>query len=279
MKRATLTTVLFLFLTLFTEAQVSYNMVGPVQYPTTFQNSPGQLGKKGKTLYLPLNQGGGDDTIYISKRKKVGKAFSVFVKVEGLTNDAYQPSINKKGNILVYVSRTSGGWAGNDLYIATRKGNKGPFTEVRKLDEVNDPNMGDVYPFLSADGLELFFFRDDKCYYSSREKTADKFNAAMPYDPVNNLLDTSNRTNVVSLWMSNNGKTLMVLDGKQVYRADRKKTKEKFDNFELYIAAETFEGFDFISGISFTDNLEEFYVLNHPDQGTRQLLWFRKSKY
>ena len=44
-----------------------------------------------------------------------------------------------------------------DLALATRTAPGAPFTFVRKLDEVNDPDYADAWPTVSADGLELFF--------------------------------------------------------------------------------------------------------------------------
>lgn len=279
MIKRTITLVLVIIAALPLAAQVSYNMVGPVQYPDSLENEPAQLNQDGKLLFIPLQEGKKGTYLYQSRRKKLGKVFEEFVKLEGLPNGVIHPTVDAKGTTVVFVNNENGGWDKNDLFIATRKNSKAAFTGIRKLDEVNSADGADAYPFLTADGLELFFFRDSGCFYTNREKTSDTFSTPVPFVAVNNLLDSLGNNGRPSIWVSKKGKTLMVFDGKQVYRADRKNSKEAFTNFTLYVAAETFDGFDFISAITFTEDLSEFYIFNSPEDGRNQLLWFRKSKY
>ena len=84
--------------------------------------------------------------------------FAGVVQVEGLSaDDRYGPALSLDGQWL-YFSRVPAGGT-EDLYRARRGASGGVFTDLEPLSNLNGPSL-EGSPFLSSDGLSLFFFSD-----------------------------------------------------------------------------------------------------------------------
>jgi hypothetical protein len=49
------------------------------------------------------------------------------------------------------------------------------YTDIRALDEINIPNVADAYPFISADGLRLYYTRASSLWYAERNTRSEIF--------------------------------------------------------------------------------------------------------
>lgn len=140
----------------------------------------------------------------------------------------------------------------------------------RLLDNLNNQGAAEAYPYLSEDGLRLYFTRQSEeglnLYMASRKSIYDAFSNRQPLSP--NLPDGA-----FSGWLSNDERELYYSDGQHLRYAYRNGLGEDFSAS----ATITLLGMDldFISGPSLTPDKQELYIYHNDTE--KQILRFRKT--
>ena len=140
----------------------------------------------------------------------------------------------------------------------------------RLLDNLNNEGAAEAYPYLSADGLRLYFSRQTEeglnLYMASRQTIYDAFSNRQP-------LSADLPGGSFSGWLSNDERELYFSDGYALFYAFRNSLGEAFSA----PADLTLQGteLDFISGPSLTPDKQELYIYHHDTK--KQILRFRKT--
>ena len=164
----------------------------------------GQLSKDGLKMYFTSQNFKGEKALYVMKREKPGESFGKPIKLKGTINNAeydiIMPTISADEKVMVFVNSVDGTQKGNDLYISSRDdeqasndlyissrtGEDGAFSDIRPLDEINDPSLSDSYPWLSNDGLRIYFTKQKGSeiafYYAERKGLNDRFSKPKKLD-------------------------------------------------------------------------------------------------
>lgn len=140
----------------------------------------------------------------------------------------------------------------------------------RLLDNLNNQGAAEAYPYLSADGLRLYFSRQTdeglNLYTASRTSIYDAFSNRQSLSP--NLPDGA-----FSGWLSNDERELYYTDGHMLHYAFRNSLAENFSApADLTLLGMEL---DFISGPSLTPDKQELYIYHHDTE--KQILRFRKT--
>lgn len=117
-------------------------------------------------------------------------AFRDVVQVEGLSaNDRYGPALSPDGQWLYFSMVPAEGM--EDLYRARRGASGALFTALEPVPNLNSPSL-EGSPFLSGDGLSLFFFSDRSggtgnrdIWHATRASTSEEFASPAPLAAVN----------------------------------------------------------------------------------------------
>jgi len=111
--------------------------------------------------------------------------------------DDANASISADGLNLYFETKRSGGYGGNDIWMATRTTRESPWGPPTNLGQKINTSVGDVSPWISADGLELFFtsFRPEgyghgDIYVVKRATTNDPWGEPINLGPVVNSEST-----------------------------------------------------------------------------------------
>lgn len=171
------------------------------------------------------------------------------------TEPESEPAVSDKKDCFYYtdVARTDVSWE-----------------SPRLLDNLNNQGAAEAYPYLSSDGLRLYFSRQTEdglnLYMASRQTIYDAFSNRQPLSP--DLPDGA-----FSGWLSNDERELCYSDGYRLYYSFRNALSENFSSQ----ADLTLSGIelDFISGPSFTPDKQELYIYHHGSK--KQILRFRKT--
>jgi hypothetical protein len=71
---------------------------------------------------------------------------------------------------MVSVGSIENSWKNNDLFVFERDFDKMPFWNIRTIGEVNEYDEAEVYPWLSGDGLRLYYCFDYKIYLAKKKE-------------------------------------------------------------------------------------------------------------
>lgn len=256
-----------------TDRSFEYQFSNQVEVGADMMPLIGQLSKDGRTMYLTGQNHQGKKHLYKMTRSSAGANFSLPKKLDGAINDGkydiIMPSVSKDEQTMVFVHSANGMQNGNDLYIATKDA-AGEFTNIQPLDNANDPNVSDSYPWLSADGNRLYFTKQHGSkitfYFSERNSSDETFGAAVELG-----VDFPKTNNNMSCHLSSDEKELYVLSGEAIFYASRKTTKDKF-TLPVEIANTSNSGY--LSGITLTDDASEMFVYNSVGFRNTQVLRF-----
>ncbi len=248
----------------------------------------GQLSKDGLKLYFTSQNFRGEKQLYVMKRGKPGESFGNPARLNGSVNDAeydiIMPAISGDEKIMVFVNSTDGTQKGNDLYISTREdeqanndlhtaqgeGGGAAFGNIRPLDEINDPEMSDSYPWLSNDGLRIYFTRQKGSeitfYFSKRESPDEKFSKPRKVD-----FTLPKISNNMSCFLSADELEIFALSGDKIYHAARENV---FGKFSAPIEIGQSSGNGYMSGITMTQDNSELFVFNSVGFRNTQILRF-----
>lgn len=262
----------FYSVTAFSQSQFLTNglfsYVDTLKIPNTYEIGPGQLTKSGDHFILGLLDGELEDYVNLmsdiyaidlnptANDKKI-QPFNLPNAPDSVRY--FQCSASNKEEVVVYVSNLFAGWNDNDLAIAVKQAD-GSYRKTRMLTELNDPLESDAYPWLSPDGLHIYYNRNFKILYAERNSIQDSFSA-----PVEIKFDGQVNLEIVSSWLSEDEKNMFIIANNRIYYASRKSTSEPFSFPALF--TDEFKSFYFISGLSFA-----------PDRKTMVLYYSTEDK-
>ncbi len=129
------------------------NIGMPVNTP--YHNSNLGLSADGNTLFIYMDEGGGD--IYYSER--VNGVWGEPLPMPGIINSSFEEksvSISSDEKTLYFSSNRPGGFGGLDLYRAT-KDSKGEWSNVKNLGPKINTDLDDDAPFIDYDLVTLYF--------------------------------------------------------------------------------------------------------------------------
>ncbi|HXH18879.1 MAG TPA: hypothetical protein VNJ07_07315 [Chitinophagales bacterium] len=248
----------------------------------------GQLSKDGLKMYFTSQNFKGEKQLYVMKREKPGDAFGKPIRLKGTVNseeyDIIMPTVSgdektmifvnsvdgtQKGNDL-YITAKEDEQANNDLYISTRAGEDGAFVNVRPLDEINDPDISDSYPWLSDDGLRVYFTKQKGSeitfYFAERKNQNEKFSKPKKLD-----FTLPKISNNMSCFLSQNELEIFALSGDKIYHATR---ENLFSKFSTPIEIGQSDNNGYMSGITMTNDRAELFVFNSIGFRNTQILRF-----
>ena len=257
--------------------QFQFNYTGEVFPGEGIMPLVGQLSKDGGSLYITSQSAQGKKQLYKMNRRSVGADFAQAIKLEGELNsgkyDIITPSVSADENTMVFVHSVNGMQKGNDLYVATLT-EEGTYGNVTPLTAANDPNLSDSYPWLSADGLRVYFTKqfgsDIKFYITERSSTSEPFGEAKELG-----LTLPKVSNNMSCQLSNDESELYALSGNNIYYSKLDKASGKF-SVPVEIANSASGGY--MSGITMTSDAKEMYVFNSIGFRNTQILRFVNSE-
>ncbi|MFI5171634.1 MAG: hypothetical protein ACHQFW_04545 [Chitinophagales bacterium] len=265
-------------------AQSNYTTTGifsflqPLPVPSEYEAGPGQLTKDGAHFILGLTSGDFENqeemnsNIYSYNLKATGSTPSITSYNLPNAEDSvryFQCSASNGERAIVFVVNAYGGWSDNQLGTA-EKISEGKFGNVRPLTEANDDELSDAYPWLSGDGLKLYFSRNFILYYAERNSLSDKFSTPVP---VKYLGDVN--LEIVSCWLTPNEKIMYFISNNNIYKCTRKNLTSAFSFPELYTTE--FKDFYFIAGLSFMPDKKTMFIY-YSDESTQQILKYKLKK-
>ncbi len=236
----------------------------------------GQLSKDGDAMYYTSQTSRGKMLLYRMEREANGE-FSEPERLEGLIEsditDVLMPTLTADEKTIVFVHSPKGFQKGSDLYIAESAGRDGAYKNVRPLDEINNPDLAEFYPWISADGLSIYYSRqegkDIKIYASTRTGKNKRFSEPTKVD-----INIPKVENNMSAWLSNNELEMFVLSGNNIYYSTRTSKSDDFSS-PIEIAKANSDGF--LSGVTITQDQEEMYVYNSLGFRNTQLIRFKNA--
>jgi hypothetical protein len=181
-----------------------------------------------------------------------GEVKQLNIPRHSLYNQYLQGSSSASGKTIVFTANDYSGWSGNQLAMTTRN-EHGYYEAPQMLDDLNSDGISESYPWLSHDGLRLYFMKDEKIYLSKRNNENDIFSK---YEPLE--FTVGMELPVLSIWLDESEKTLWLISDNIIYRSTRKKKSKPFELPTVY--TEEFKDFSFISSISFTPDGKDMFV-------------------
>jgi len=253
----------------------NFKYTGAVNTGSEVMPLVGQLSKDGLKMYFTTQDFQGEKQLYVMKRGKAGETFGKPEPVKGAMNSAgynvIMPTVSADEKTMVFVNSVDGTQKGNDLYISTREtGEDGTFTGIRPLDEINEKEVSDSYPWLSNDGLRIYFTKQKGSeitfHQAARKSLNDKF--AQP-EKLNVAIPKI--SNNLSCFLSADETEIFVLSGDKIYSAKR---ENLFGKFSAPVEIGQANDNGYMSGITMTQDNSELFVFNSIGFRNTQILRF-----
>lgn len=146
------------------------------------------------------------------------------------------------------------------------------FDSVRALIEINESNSAEAYPWISNDGLRLYFNKEGAniCY-------TERISSNAPFSTPQKISINSSKYDNLSSWLTNNELEIYFFirepNGKMtttLYRAIRTSILDEFTNLRKIDLLGNIS--DYLSGPSITQDGEKLFVYNSTDNGTNILI-------
>lgn len=138
---------------------------------------------------------------------------------------------------------------------------------IRYQNEINDPALAEAYPWISADGMRLYFIKGNSVYFSHRNSRYEDFGV-----PEELTLDQNG--SITSCWLTNDELSMYTTGSSGSSRHLRAYTRLSTDDafrFERTLTLDDqVEGFT--SALSFTPDGQTALLYNNPDDASRSLV-------
>jgi serine/threonine protein kinase/Tol biopolymer transport system component len=152
----------------------------------------------GLEMYIGSERPGGREwDLWVSKRASIvedwGPLENPGTLVNSLANEA-MPSISADGLTVYFSSERSGGYGSADIYMTTRVTRDAPWGQVVNMGPKINSSNADLCPWISADGLELYFesylraggYGGDDIYVARRATQNDPWGDPVSLGPILN---------------------------------------------------------------------------------------------
>ncbi len=135
--------------------------LGPTVNSSSWETGP-DISEDGLKLFFQSNQPGGQGAqdIWVTMRSNITDTWDPPVNLGSPVNssgDEVGPSSLTDGSTLFFSSSRSGGYGGDDLYVATRQTLSAPWDAPVNLGATVNTGSTDRAPSISSDGRMLFF--------------------------------------------------------------------------------------------------------------------------
>lgn len=146
----------------------------------------------------------------------------------------------------------------------------------RILDELNDVDGTDAYPFLSKNGLRLYWTQSDggdHLVFASRTNLNENFSSPQA------LKIIGGETKQMSCWLSANELTIYYVsytNGRKLMKATRSKVSEAFDHAQEMNIVFHAEHTGFFSGPSLTQDENQLFLYSSTDR--QRILQFERNE-
>lgn len=265
----------------------NFKYTGTVNTGSEVMPLVGQLSKDGLKMYFTSQNFKGEKQLYVMKREKPGTPFEKPERLKGTINstdyDIIMPTVSGDEKTMVFVNSVDGTQKGNDLYITSkdesasnelyitsRIGEDGPFANIRPLDEINDKELSDSYPWLSNDGLRIYFTKQKGSeitfHWADRKSVNEKFSLPKKLD-----IAMPKISNNLSCFLSADETEIFILSGDKIYTATR---DNLFSKFSATVEISQANDNGYMSGITMTQDNAEMFVFNSIGFRNTQILHF-----
>ena len=202
-KKMTISLVLILTLILMVEvAQADYTFGTPVNLgPPINSEAPDAslaISSDGLEMYLVTERPGGqgEADICVAKRPTKSDPWGEPVNLGPTVNSSAwdaEPAISADGLSLYFDSGRTGGHGEQDIYVTTRPSKNDPWGTPVNLGEPVNTSSQDSEPFITADGLELYFvsyrpdgYGESDIYMTKRPSKGDPWGEPVNLGPIIN---------------------------------------------------------------------------------------------
>ncbi|MBI1785203.1 PD40 domain-containing protein, partial [Candidatus Sumerlaeota bacterium] len=167
-----------------TDFQTPVNLVPP--NTASAENAP-SISPDGLTLTFSSNRAGGQGAydLWQTSRPDRQSAFNTPANlgsgINSGTNEVH--GCLSSDQLEIFFVRSTGVWDSNDLYRATRASTASPFGAAAAVTELNTGSYSESYPYLTADGLRIYFSSDrptsqgDDIWTATRPSVGSPFGA------------------------------------------------------------------------------------------------------
>ena len=157
------------------QTKADFTFGEPVNMGTPVNSSAGDLidclSVDGLEMYIDSQRqcGRGNWEIWVTKRPTVDDAWSTPTILEPPVNVQYDgcASISPDGLELYFMSKRAGGYGQSDIWVAKRPTRNDSWDQAVNLGPLINTSAWDAGPFISSDGLELYFSSDRSGGYGS----------------------------------------------------------------------------------------------------------------
>jgi len=140
----------------------------------------------GLTLVFDSNREGtvGMEDIFVATRPDRSSSFGGAVPLPGGVNSPIaelQPTMTEDGLEIFFVRNAMNEWKHNEIYRAARASRSAPFGGASPVTELNVAGVADAYPWISSDGLTIYFSSNragsssDDIWHANREDRGARF--------------------------------------------------------------------------------------------------------
>jgi len=159
-----------------------------------------KISSDGLSLYFTSDRPGGfgQFDLYVSTRATVQDKWSIPVNLGSYVNSSvteYWPSISVDNLTLYFSSDQPGGHGGADIWQTKRATTNDEWGPVENLGSVFNTSDHETAPFISSDGLELYFASDRSgtwaLYVSKRETTYEEWDEPINLVVLNSALENT----------------------------------------------------------------------------------------
>ncbi len=229
---------------------------------------PGRLHTKGKFFLTGMDDENTMITrIYKISMKDYASLQLIEVEVNSTDMSIYQPVMDSRGKTMIVAASTSDSWADNDLYEARQNAN-GQYGPLKKLDALNDTQVADAYPWLSAKGKSIYYTRDSELFFGKRSSLDADFSVGQVV-----AFAGENTSNIMSSWLPKNRKEIYFVNSAgEIWRAKRIDDLH-FESPTLF--TDEFTTLDFISSISFDKKMKNLWMYLSDEENITHILHYR----
>ena len=135
---------------------------------------------------------------------------------------------------------------------------------IRYQEKINNPDEAEAYPWISADGLRLFFIKGNTIYKSERTSRYDDFAS-------DHVLEIEDNNSITSCWLTNDELHLYTTSS-IIKHYSRSSIQDQFVYIGNLDIDDKVSGF--FSSISFTPDMKTALIYNSPSSESKSLVIF-----
>jgi len=256
--------ILFLVLPMLAFSQNNYKKIegykflSKIDAPEGHSIFAGQISKDMKKYYLPAVDANNKPYMFVYQIDSKGKASFLskhFIEIPEGKDFAGQISVTEDEKTIVFTLNSENEWDNNDLCMAEIENRNKSYVKARILGEINDDDVADAYATISADGLRIFWVKDNTYFTASRKERNHAFGKKTEMNSLSKSF--------ISGWISPDEQTIYTVEHGIVNKTSRKNTESEFTALEVY--SEAFSSIEFVSAYNETKSKMAFVYISLSD--------------